>query len=151
MTLAVPQLVIGVWAVLAPRNWFETFPGIDPRLVAAEPPYNAHLATDAGAGFLATGLALAVAALWGQRAAIQIALLAYGAFAVPHLLYHGASPAPGLTGGEDLFNVAVLATGPALAALFAWRTGAVHLEPQQRTGKEQNHEAQVAHRIGSAH
>ena len=48
VTLAVPQLVTGLWAVIATRNWFERFPGVDPRLVAAEPPFNAHLATDAG-------------------------------------------------------------------------------------------------------
>lgn len=120
-TLAGPQLLIGLWAVLAPRNWYDTFPGIDPRLVAAEPPFNAHLATDAGAGFLATGIALAVAAVWGHRAAIRIALVAYGGFALPHLVYHAAHPAPLLTGVEDLFNVAMLASGPALAGFFAWR------------------------------
>ncbi len=120
-TLAAPQLLIGLWAVLAPRNWYDTFPGIGPRLVAAEPPFNAHLATDAGAGFLASGIALAVAAGWGNRAAIQIALMAYVGFALPHLVYHAAHPAPLLTRGEDLLNVAMLASGPALAAFFAWR------------------------------
>jgi hypothetical protein len=128
-TLAAPQLLIGLWAVLAPRNWYETFPGIDPRLVAAEPPFNAHLATDAGAGFLATGIALAVAAVWGHRAAIQIALIAYAAFALPHLVYHAAHPAPLLTNGEDFLNVATLATGPALAALFAWRASVAPTAP----------------------
>jgi len=38
-----------------------------PRLVAAEPPYNAHLATDAGAGLLASGLVLLVAAWLSDR------------------------------------------------------------------------------------
>src|SRR5258708_38801097 len=88
VTLGAPQLVIGLWAVLAPKNWFESFPGFDPRLVAAEPPYNAHLATDAGAGLLATGVVLLVAALWANRAAIQAALLAYVAFTLPHAVYH---------------------------------------------------------------
>jgi len=41
VTLALPQLVIGFWAVLAPKNWFESFPGFDPRVVASVPPYNA--------------------------------------------------------------------------------------------------------------
>ncbi|MBW3649340.1 MAG: hypothetical protein KY458_02105 [Actinobacteria bacterium] len=122
VTLAVPQLLIGVWAVMAPRNWFQTFPGVDPRLVAAEPPFNMHLATDAGAGFLATGVALAVAALWGHRVAVHMALVVFAAFAVPHLMYHALRPAPGLTSTDDAMNVFVLASGPALAVLFAWWT-----------------------------
>lgn len=121
-TLAVPQLVIGAWAVIAPRSWFESFPGLDPRLVAAEPPFNMHLATDTGAGFVATGVALAVAAVWGHRVAVQMALLTFATFAVPHTLYHALHPAPGLTGAEDVVNVLVLASGPALAAVFAWLT-----------------------------
>jgi hypothetical protein len=40
--LAGPQLLIGVWAELAPKSFFESFPGVDPRLVAGGPPYNEH-------------------------------------------------------------------------------------------------------------
>jgi hypothetical protein len=118
--LAVPQLVIGTWAVLAPESWFDSFPGFDPRLVAADPPYNAHLATDAGAGFVATGLALAVAAVWGRRSGVLIALLAYAGFSVPHVLFHALNPAPGLTDREDVLNVLVLASGLVFAAVLAW-------------------------------
>jgi len=120
VALAAPQLLVGVWAVVAPRSWFDSFPGLDPRLVAAEPPFNAHLATDAGAGFLATAIALLVAALIARRGAVYVALAAYAAFAVPHALYHSINPAPGLTGGEDLLNVLVLASGIVMAAVLAW-------------------------------
>ena len=120
VALAAPQLVVGLWAVLAPRSWFDSFPGLDPRLVAAEPPFNAHLATDAGAGFLATGIALLVAALIARRGAVYVSLATYAAFAVPHALYHAINPAPGLTGGEDLLNVLVLASGIVMAAVLAW-------------------------------
>jgi len=118
--LAVPQLVIGTWAVLAPESWFDSFPGFDPRLVAADPPYNAHLATDAGAGFLATGLALAVAAVWGRRSGVIVALVAYAGFSVPHVLFHALNPAPGLTGSEDVLNVLLLVSGLVFAAVLGW-------------------------------
>ena len=118
--LALPQLVTGVWAVFAPESWFDSFPGFDPRLVAADPPYNAHLATDAGAGFLATGLALAVAAIWGRRSGVIIALVAYVGFSVPHVLFHAFNPAPGLTDREDVLNVVVLVSGLVFAAVLAW-------------------------------
>jgi hypothetical protein len=121
IVLAVPQLAIGLWAVLAPANWFEKFPGIDPRLVAAEPPFNAHLATDAGAGFLAIGIALAVAAAWGRRQAVQLA--SSPAWPSPSRAPSTTTnPAPGLTAGDDLLNVLVLASSPAWVAVFAWGT-----------------------------
>ena len=49
-----------------------------------------------------------------------MALLAYGAFAVPHVLYHALNPAPALSGTEDVTNVLFLLSGVALAAVFAW-------------------------------
>jgi hypothetical protein len=120
VAMAAPQLVIGLWATLAPADWFDHFPGFDPRLVAAEPPYNRHLASDAGAGFLATGVALLFAALWANRAAVWTALLAMVAFTLPHVLYHALHPSALLSGGQDALNVASLSSGLALAALFAW-------------------------------
>ena len=125
VTLATPQLLIGMWAVTAPGNWFRNFPGFDPRLVAAEPPYNHHLASDAG--FLATGVVLLVAAIWGNRASMSTALLAYAAFTLPHVLHHATNPADALTGLEDVANVLALGSGLILAGLFAWglRPGAV--------------------------
>jgi hypothetical protein len=120
LTLAVPQLFIGLWAVIAPERWYESFPGFDPRLVAAEPPFNRHLASDAGAGFVATGLTLLVAAVWANRAAVWTALLAYAAFTVPHVLYHATHPSALLSGAEDVGSVASLVGGLVLAAVFAW-------------------------------
>jgi hypothetical protein len=121
VALAVPQLVTGTWAVLAPRSWYRSFPGVDPRLVAADPPFNEHLATDAGAGFLATAVALLAAAAWGSRGGTAVALLAYLAFALPHLAFHVANPAPGLSATEDIVNGVALAAGVALAGLLLWR------------------------------
>ena len=131
VALAGPQLLTGVWAVLATRSWFDSFPGLDPRLVAAEPPYNAHLATDAGSGFLATGVALVGAAIWARRSGMLVALVAYLGFAVPHAVYHAANPAPGLTGSEDVVNVVVLFSGIVLALVLAW--GAARPAPAARS------------------
>ena len=122
VALAVPQLVVGLWAVLDPAGWFADFPGVDPRLVAAEPPYNQHLSTDAGAGFLATGVALLAAAAWGRRSGVLVALSALVALAVPHLAYHVGHPSDLLTSGEDALNVVVLTTPLVLAAVFALAT-----------------------------
>lgn len=88
IALAVPQLTTGLWAVLDPSGWYEGFPGGGRTWVSVDGPYNHHLAGDAGAGFLATGVVLLLAAVWFERRVVQVALLAMLAFAVPHLLYH---------------------------------------------------------------
>ena len=122
VALAVPQLVTGLWALFDPSGWFDRFPGFDPRLVAAEPPFNAHLASDAGAGFFATGVALVLAAWWAERHVIAVALLTYLAFAIPHFAYHLREPAPGLSGSEDARNVITLAIAVAVPAALWWGT-----------------------------
>lgn len=120
VALAAGQIVTGLWALVATRSWFDNFPGVGADLVAAEPPFNAHLASDAGAGFLATGVALVAAAVWAHRGAVYVALLAYVTFALPHLLYHAANPAPALDGGEQLMNLVLLGSGVAIAVLLGW-------------------------------
>lgn len=106
IALGVPNVLTGAWALFAPENWFERFPGWDPRLVAGEPPFNAHLATDAGAGFLATGVVVLLAAWLADARTVQVALLGYAAFAIPHALYHAVNPAPELSSAENAQSVA---------------------------------------------
>ena len=116
--LAVPQLLTGLWATLATRSWWESYPGVGPDLVAALPPFNEHLASDAGAGFLATGVALAIAAATGRRPHVDLALITFLAFTLPHTIHHATHGAPGLTGAEDLYAVGLLAGGVVLAAVL---------------------------------
>lgn len=122
VTIAAPQLVTGAWAVVAPQHWFDHFPGIGPTLVAAEPPYNAHLATDAGAGFLAAGVAVAVASILGRRMLMLFALGVYAVGALPHVLYHAINQSPALSTAENAVGVGLLVGGLAAAGVFAWRT-----------------------------
>src|SRR3546814_10964135 len=109
VALGVPNVAAGAWAVLSPQGWFDGFPGWDPRLAAAEPPYNAHFVTDAGAGILASGVVLLLAAWLSDARSVRLAVGAFAAFAVPHAAYHAANPSPLLTGAEDVQNVVTLA------------------------------------------
>jgi len=119
VALGLPNVLAGLWAALAPEGWYDRFPGWDPRLVAAEPPFNAHLATDAGAGLLASGVVLLVAAWLADRRSVQLASVSFLAFAVPHTAYHAMNPAPGLSSAEDAQNVATLVfTVPVVIALL---------------------------------
>ena len=123
--LAVPQLVTGLWATLDPAGWYADFPGFGADLVAADPPYNHHLATDAGAGFLATAVILVLGALWGRRREVLLALIGYAVLAVPHFLYHATHDATGLSSSENIVNVGSVAVGagiPLVLLAALWRT-----------------------------
>ena len=120
VVLAVPQLLIGLWALAATRNWYERFPGAGPDLVAAIPPFNEHLAADAGGGFFATGVALALATVWPRRDLVLLALATYAAFTAPHVLYHALNEAPGLSAAEDIYNTGLLGVSLLFAVVFAW-------------------------------
>jgi hypothetical protein len=79
---------VGVWATVAPRSFYDRFPGLGRVWVAIDGPYNEHLVRDVGA----LGLALAVVLLAAAWTLSRPLLLAAGAgmtvAAVPHTLYH---------------------------------------------------------------
>ncbi|MGH9212844.1 MAG: hypothetical protein ACRD2C_19565 [Acidimicrobiales bacterium] len=108
VALGIPNAAAGLWAVLAPSSWYDSFPGFGTPLVAAEPPYNAHLATDAGAGLLASGIVLLLAAWLADRRSVALGVIAFAAFSVPHAAYHVFNPAPGLSVADDAQNAVLL-------------------------------------------
>ena len=121
VALGVPNALAGAWAVFAPEGWFEDFPGWDPRLVAADPPYNHHLVTDAGAGLLASGVILLVAAWLADSRSVRLAVVAFALFAIPHAWFHVVNPSDGLTSSEDTQNAATLVfAAVASVALFVF-------------------------------
>lgn len=123
--LAVPNLITGAWGVLAPRHWFDRFPGWAPRLVGAYPPFNEHLAADAAAGLLAIGVAAAIAWRWRDRRVVLASTATVLAFAAPHAVFHLTHPSDLLTGGEQATNdLALVAAviGAAVVAMAAWRS-----------------------------
>ncbi|QBI18485.1 carboxymuconolactone decarboxylase family protein [Egibacter rhizosphaerae] len=116
--LAVGQLVPGMWALAAPRHFYESFPGVGSAWVAADGPFNHHLVVDAGAGFAATGLVLAVAVWVASRAVRAVALAGYLVHAVPHLAYHVAHPPLPLGPVEQALTWLPLAGGVGLAVVL---------------------------------
>lgn len=88
LLVGLPQAAAGLWAVVSPRTWFDSFPGFGHAWVAAAGPYDAHLAVDAGAGLLATGVLLCGAAMAARRAELRGAIAAFLLFAAIHLGYH---------------------------------------------------------------
>jgi hypothetical protein len=116
VVLAAPNLAAGVWGLVAPEHWFDNFPGWAPRLVAAFPPFNEHLVSDAAGGLFAAGVAAAIALWWRRREVVIVAMVAFLAFALPHAMFHLAHPADALSDSEDLANTVALWVDVAIAA-----------------------------------
>jgi hypothetical protein len=91
IVLAITPGVLAAWILAAPRSFYDDFPGGGREWVSALPPYNEHLLRDYGAGELGFFLLLAGAAVLLERRLVQVALLAYAASTLPHLIYHATS------------------------------------------------------------
>ena len=117
--LALVLLETGIWAVADPQGFFRNFPGVgSSHWVAANPPYNHHLVIDAGSGFFAIGLIMALAIFWSDRRVRQLALIAYLAEGLPHVLFHIIHPADALGAGDRIVSTGGLGFGCALAVLL---------------------------------
>ena len=88
--LAVAAADVGVWALAAPRSFYDDFPGGGRSWVSAVGPYNEHLVRDVGGLNLALALLLVAAAVLLERRLVIVALVAYLVNAVPHFIFHVA-------------------------------------------------------------
>ena len=85
---AVATMVLGVWALLAPRSFYGDFPGGGRSWISAVPPYNEHMVRDIGSLYLALALLLSAAAVLLERRLVIVALAAYLVNVVPHFIFH---------------------------------------------------------------
>jgi hypothetical protein len=88
LVLAFGQGGAALWALAAPRSFFDEFPGAGAQWVSAYPPFNEHLVTDYGSGALALTVLAVMAAVSLHRRVVQAAAVAWLCFATPHFLYH---------------------------------------------------------------
>lgn len=88
--LGLVQLLNGLYALLAPRSFYDDFP-IGRGWVEALPAYNEHLVRDVGGLFIATAVVLLAAARILERRLVIIACVSFLAFSVPHTIYHYAN------------------------------------------------------------
>lgn len=88
VVLAGGNLLVGVWAQVFPRSFYDDFPGMGRVWVAVDGPFNEHLVRDVGGLNLALAfvaiLALVTGSVLVARAAGGAALI----FGGPHLVYH---------------------------------------------------------------
>jgi hypothetical protein len=81
--LAAVELVLGLWTLVLPASFYADVPTVD-----LTPPFSEHLMRDFGGATLGLALVLGAAGIWLERRLVVVALLAYLAFSVPHLVSH---------------------------------------------------------------
>ena len=79
---------LAIWILIAPRGFYDNFPGGSTNWVSALPPYNEHLERDFGAASLGLALLSVLAAYWMEKRVVQAAAITILAAGLPHLIYH---------------------------------------------------------------
>lgn len=80
---------VGSWASIAPRSFYDDFPGLNRMWVGGDGPYNEHLVRDVGGLYLALAAAGLLALLWREPHLTTLLGAGWTAFSLPHLAYHG--------------------------------------------------------------
>ncbi len=131
--LALPSAVIAAWGLTAPHSFYDTFPGGGRHWVSALPPYNEHLMRDFSAASLAIVVFLVGAAIFLERRLIQVALIAFVAYSIPHFAYH-VTTTDHYSTGDNLGSLGgfVLTMALALALLVLTRKPGEVVEAPER-------------------
>ena len=136
--LAIPAVEIGVWASVAPRGFFDTFPGGGRHWTVVDGPYNEHLVRDVGALYLALALVTVVALVTLGSLAVRIACWAGLLNGVPHLAYHLRHLSLYST-SDKVANATSLSLGviaPAIVLVLTWRGSRAPLPAPLENGTE---------------
>jgi hypothetical protein len=121
--LAVTPALVGIWATVAPRGFYDDFPGAGHSWVSAVSVYDEHLVRDVGALYLGSLVLLAFAWAWLDRRLVQAALVSYAVAALPHLVYH-LTALDNFTAGDAVAEIAGLALNVVLPLWLLFLTRA---------------------------
>lgn len=113
---------IGVWAVVWPRAFYDSFPGAGRQWIAVDGPFNEHLVRDVGGLFCALAVLAATALVVRGPGVVRAAGLAVATFSLPHVLYHLAT-VDLLDGVDAVANVGGLFLGLVVAVALAVSPG----------------------------
>ena len=124
--IAVTPALVGIWATVSPRGFYDDFPGAGHHWVSAVGPYDEHLVRDVGALYLGALVLLVLAWVWLDRRLVQAALISYAVAALPHLIYH-LTALDGFSTGDAVAEIGGLALNVILplGLLTVTRTRAV--------------------------
>jgi hypothetical protein len=101
--LAIAIGLVAAWILIAPKNFYDEFPGPS-HWVSALPPYNEHLIRDYGSAGLGQAVLAGLAAVWMQRRLVQAAAIALFVGTLPHAIYHSTTTEAYST-ADNLFSL----------------------------------------------
>ena len=114
---AVSAALVGLWALPAPRSFFDDFPGLSMNWAAAAGPYNEHFIRDVGALYMGFVILFVWAAMRPAQLATPVAAT-WAVVQVPHLVFHLAHD-ENLTSAEWASQAVGLAIVLAVAVALA--------------------------------
>lgn len=80
---------VGLWAYAAPRNWYDTFPGMGLSWLPQLGPYNEHFVKDVGAMFLGLGLLSVLTLIHiANTTLVKVTAGTWTLFSLLHFIYH---------------------------------------------------------------
>jgi AhpD family alkylhydroperoxidase len=88
LLLAIPQGVVGVWALFWPHSFYGDFPTGTKGWVHVLGPFDAHLVTDVGGLFIAVSAMMVLAAASMKRSAVFVSAVTWTIFSTAHLVWH---------------------------------------------------------------
>ena len=106
--IAVTPALVGIWATVSPRGFYDDFPGAGHHWVSAVGAYDEHLVRDVGALYLGALVLLAFAWTWLDRRLVQATVVSYAVAALPHLIYH-LTALDGFSTGDAVAEIGGLA------------------------------------------
>lgn len=116
LVLLLQGLLVGGWALIGPRSFYDDFPGFGHHWTAPTGPYNEHFVTDVGAAYLALAALALLALAWGDLRSCRLAAAAWVVFSAPHFLFHARH----LTGLTSFDKVAELGSLGGTLVLAIW-------------------------------
>lgn len=124
--LAIGPAWVGIWATLAPRSFYDNFPGPS-SWVSPLGAYDEHLVRDVGAFELALFAVTVFAIVTLERRVVQAALVAAIVAGLPHLIYHLTATGP-LSTWDNVLSLIALALPVVIAIVVLPRTRAATRE-----------------------
>ena len=121
--LAIGPAWVGIWAVLAPRSFYDDFPGPS-SWVSPLGAYDEHLVRDVGAFQLGLLVVILFAIVTLERRVVQAALVATIVSGLPHLIYHLTATGP-LSTIDNVLSLTALAAPIVVAVLLLPRSATV--------------------------
>jgi hypothetical protein len=114
---AAVSVQLGIWAALAPRSFYDDFPGFGREWVRVDGPYNEHLVRDFGALNLALAVVTIAALITLSRPLVIAVAVAWLTWSVPHFVYHLRHLDMFSSTGDKVANVFLLGSLPVLAVV----------------------------------